>query len=161
MYEGINIHRCEKCHGAMVQFERLKAIEARREKSEEDLLNEVASAGEDSRHPIRCGSCLSTMEKRRKKMGSSSFYIDRCQKCRMIWFDPGELAKWQVVYEFSEQGQEAERSRQRLKNMKPSEKAELDERIAKLPAPNVELEILLEMFTEPQRHGRAGSQFWF
>lgn len=50
----------------------------------------------------------------------------------MIWLDSGELAKMQLVYEYSEQGEEIDRFRNRLKNMSPERKRDLEERIANL-----------------------------
>ena len=42
----------------------------------------------------------------------------------------------------AEKGEEAERFRQRLKNMTPAEKAEYEERIANLPEQNFAMEVI-------------------
>ncbi len=149
-YEGIHIHQCSACFGHLVKFERLKTIEVRREKTEEALMDEMVQSGEDTAEKIRCTRCLSNMEKRKKKIGPWDFFIDRCNRCKLTWLDAGELAKWQVIYQFSEKGEEAERFRQRLENMTPAEKAEYEERIANLPEENVSLEIFAALATNWQ-----------
>lgn len=141
-YEEVAIHQCGDCQGTLLKFNRLKQIENRRDKLEEELMDEMVNSAEDSRQKLRCSGCMSTMEKRRKKIGPWDFAIDRCNKCQLIWLDAGELAKMQVIFEFSEKGEEAERFRQRLKNMTPAEKAEYEERIANLPEGNFAMEVI-------------------
>ena len=66
-------------------------------------------------------------------MGTLQFLIDQCRDCEHLWLDKGELAKLQVIYQYSEKGEEAERFRQRLATMSSQEKADfsidLDARI--------------------------------
>lgn len=76
---------------------------------------------------------MSRMEKRSKKIGNSRFSIDRCTKCELMWLDAGELAKLQIIHEYSVKGREQQAFRERLENMTPEEKKELDDRIASLP----------------------------
>lgn len=141
-YEDVAIHQCESCHGNLLKFNRLKQIETRRDKNEQELMDELVNAAEDNSQKIRCSNCMSNMEKRRKQIGPWDFTIDRCNKCQLIWLDAGELAKMQVVFESSEKGEEAERFRQRLKNMMPTEKAEYEERIANLPEENFAMDVI-------------------
>lgn len=159
-YEGLNVHQCSTCHGHLLKFIRLKAIETRREKSDEDLMDELVQAGSDTTDKIRCPNCMKNMEKRGKKIGPWEFFVDRCEKCKLIWMDAGELAKWQVIYQFSEKGEEAERFRMRLQNMTPEDKAAYEQNIANLPEENIPLEIAGELFTEFAFRSRFRSSFW-
>ena len=132
-YEGLNIRQCGECRGHLVTFSRLKSIQARRRNSENDLLDEVVEEGVDTLDKLRCPTCLRRMEKRTKRMGTLQFLIDQCRDCEHLWLDKGELAKLQVIYQYSEKGEEAERFRQRLATMSSQEKADfsidLDARI--------------------------------
>ena len=147
-YEGVNIHACEKCTGTLLRFDRLRAVESRRDKSEQELTNELVQAGEDTLEKIRCSRCLSNMEKRTKKLGSWEFTIDRCNKCKLVWLDAGELAKLQVVYEYSEKGEEAKRFQNRLKNMSPEEKREYEARIASLKEEDFAMDVISGVATD-------------
>jgi Zn-finger nucleic acid-binding protein len=159
-YEGLNIRECESCRGTLLKFNRLKAIETRRQHSEEELLEQVSTEGEDTLSKINCPECFRTMDKRKKKVGPWEFAVDRCQKCRYVWLDAGELAKMQIIFEFSDQGEEAERFKQRLTNMSPEDKAALDERIANLPEENITREIIFDVLTT-RRRSRRWHSFWF
>ena len=156
-YEDIVIHACDRCSGTLVKFDRLKVIESRRDKTRDDLMEELVDAGLDNADKIRCTRCLSTMEKKTRKIGSSQFSIDRCNKCRLFWLDSGELAKLQVIYEFSPRGEEMFRFQDRLKNMTPQEKLDYEERMAKLPRENIAADIVkgvaVNMFTGRYRYG--------
>ena len=140
-YEGINIRQCSQCQGSLLKPSRFKAIQSRRQKSEDELLDEIVNEGPDSLGKLRCPECMLTMEKRKKTIGSFEFFIDRCYRCEFIWLDKGELAKWQIIFELSDKGEEAERFRQRLANMSAEDKAALDERIANLPEVNLAGEV--------------------
>ena len=134
--------------GTLLRFERLRTVESRTDKSEDDLMQELVHAGEDTIEKVRCSRCLSNMEKRVKQLGSCKFSIDRCNKCKLIWLDAGELAKLQVIYEYSEKGEEAKRFRDRLKNMSPEEKHEYEERIANLPEENFAMDVIKGVATD-------------
>lgn len=142
-YEGLFIRQCDSCRGHLVTLSRLKSIQARRRNSENDLLDEVVNEGSDTIEKLRCPACLRRMEKRKKQMGSVHFFIDRCGDCDHLWLDKGELAKMQVIYEYSEKGEEAERFRQRLANMSAEDKAAMEQRIASLPEEQISREIAI------------------
>ncbi len=132
-YENLGIRVCPRCHGILVRKNRLEVIRNRREKTPDQLVKEIAEAGEDSMQRLRCPECRVTMRKERRRLGPSEFWIDVCTKCEWIWLDPGELAKLQLAFELSEQGAEREQMRQRLANMTPEEREELQQRIDRLP----------------------------
>lgn len=132
-YEEVNIHSCPNCHGTLMNANRLKAIQRRRTKSDEELETEFVADAQDTPHKIRCERCVTHMKKRKKKLGETEFMIDECAKCRSLWLDAGELAKLQLIYEMSDKGMEAKRFQDRLRNMSPADKAEFEERIASLP----------------------------
>ena len=156
-YEEVIIHQCDGCLGTLIKFERLKTIETRRDKSEDELMDELANATEDSLQKLRCSHCLSNMEKRRKKIGVWEFAIDRCNKCKLVWLDSGELAKLQVIYESSEQGVESERFRNRLETMSPEEKEEYEQRISDLPEENFAKDVIQGIVTD----WRLGGRYWW
>ena len=132
-YEGLVVNLCENCEGYLVETRRARQIRQRRDTSREDLADEVLKAnGLDTADRLRCPRCMSLMQKE-KLNANSSFYIDHCRRCELIWFDAGELAKMQLEYEFSEQGMEAERFQERHRNMTEEEKQLFAERLANLP----------------------------
>ena len=133
-YESVPVKSCAVCEGQLVRTSRLTAIKTKREKSDEEFLNELASPNaNDTEKVIFCPSCLRRMTRRKESVGKQRFFVDECTKCECVWFDAGELAKIQLHYEESEQGTEMLRFHERLTNMTQEERAELDERISKLP----------------------------
>lgn len=144
-YEGLNIRQCKACHGHLVTHSRLSSIQTRRRRCEDDLLDEVVDEGPDTTEKLRCPACLRRMEKRKKKIGSLKFFVDRCLDCQHVWLDKGELAKLQVAFEYSEKGEEAERFRQRLTNMSREDKAAFERRIGSLREDSVSREIAIEL----------------
>ncbi len=153
IYEGLPIHGCKQCLGHLLSAARLKAIKTRRDKKIDDFRSEIKTervppqAG-DTAERLRCPKCRSGMEKRSKPFGPTEFHIDLCRRCDLYWLDVGELAKLQLIYEYSEQGRESERIRQRLENMTPEEKAEFEKRIAALPNPSFVEELMTSYVTE-------------
>ncbi len=55
------------------------------------------------------------------RLGGEPFFIDVCQKCRMVWFNGGELAKLQLDYEMSDQAIEELDHQLRLAQRTPEE----------------------------------------
>lgn len=132
-YEGLQILQCPGCRGFVLEQRRLRAIEKRRDLQLDDLAQEIEHAANDTLSKLRCPKCRRTMEKRKKPFGPSEFWIDRCLKCKMVWLDFGELAKIQLIYEFSDQGMEQQQMQDRLQQMSDEDRKALEERIAKLP----------------------------
>ena len=65
--------------------------------------------------------------------GADSFHIDKCGDCELIWFDAGELARWQLAYEATDRAQEAASLRGKHEQMDPATKREFEENLARLP----------------------------
>jgi len=116
-----------------VRFTKLTAIQNRREKNKVDLMQELIESGSDTTATIRCPRCLGQMEKRVRTIGKASFSVDACTRCSVLWLDAGELAKLQVIHEYSPKGQQQQALRDRLNNMTPAEKQAFEDRIANLP----------------------------
>ncbi len=135
----------------MVKIDRLNVIQTKREKDHDELADEMNQSAHDTEGQIHCPACMRRMQKRSKQLGQSTFGVDRCESCQLIWLDNGELAKLQIIYEFSEQGREAQRFKDRLNNMTPQEKNELKERISKLPKENVATDVVAGMMDLPNR----------
>ena len=142
-YEGVFVRGCDQCRGLLITESRLHAIEQRRDESILELQTEATTANRDTKEKLRCSQCFASMVKVTKNLGDNSFLVDRCDKCKLLWFDAGEIAKWQLAYESSEQGLEAKRFRDRLRNMKPEEREAYEKRIAELPEGNPALDISL------------------
>lgn len=132
-YEDVWLNRCSKCWGILIRKDRLTLIQSRQQKSQEELLDEVAAATIDTTDTLRCPHCLAKMQKKKIEMGSQPFLIDTCERCHLIWLDNGELAKMQAVYEFSSQGKQSQSLRQRHASMTDEEKAQLEKNISRLP----------------------------
>ena len=60
------------------------------------------------------------------------FFVDDCPQCEMSWFDGGELAALQLLFEIKPQTVELNAMRDRLKNMTEDERKEYEANIAKL-----------------------------
>lgn len=148
-YENVPIHQCDSCTGHLLTGHRLKNIRQRREKQLEDFREELDAAGSDTLERIRCPKCRLSMEKRCKEFGPSKFHVDRCRKCDLYWLDGGELAKVQLIFEYSDIGVERESLKQRLANMSSAEKKELEDRIAKLPQRSFLEELVLSYSEGP------------
>jgi Zn-finger nucleic acid-binding protein len=88
------------------------------------------------------------MEKRPRHFGQQKFFIDRCQRCNLIWLDAGELAKLQLKFETGDRGLEQEKMIARRENMTPEEKKEFEERIDHLP----EYRVFKHMFGTAVHH---------
>jgi Zn-finger nucleic acid-binding protein len=139
-YEGLPIFHCAACHGHLVATRRAADIARSHEKSPEALRQEaLLEAAPDSADVLRCPRCRRQMAKEFLR-GTDSFHIDKCRECQLIWFDGGELAKWQLAYEATDQGQEAATLRKRHEQMDPAAKREFEENLARLPESESPLE---------------------
>ena len=117
----------------LIPMNRLKAIERRNTLTLEQLAEEIEKIGKESQQSLRCSQCLSVMEKRERNVGPLVFNTDTCSRCDLVWFDKGEIAVWQVMYETSAKGAEANRFRRRLKEMSDEEKEAFEQRLKRLP----------------------------
>ncbi len=106
-YEGLPLFACDTCSGYLVATNRVSAIERRREKNAEDLMQEAAPAKlKDNQEALRCPRCRGRMMKEFAK-SPAEFHIDTCERCDVVWFDAGELALIQLTFEATAAGQDA------------------------------------------------------
>jgi len=101
-YEGVTVRLCPQCRGMLVEADRLRAIERRRERqwSEAELreiTSRVAAAGEAARR--RCPKCLMFMDRVNASWDTCAFHLDRCEPCKVVWLDAGELELVRARYE--------------------------------------------------------------
>lgn len=131
VYAKANVEQCPQCFGLLLSSYRAKTIQRRVDKDIAQLIEEARTAPQqDTLAKIRCPKCRTPMTKSRDK--ELGFQIDECERCELSWFDPRELALWQLVYESSPQRVEMNAFRERLKNMTPAERAEYEKRISEL-----------------------------
>ncbi|HUS40176.1 MAG: zf-TFIIB domain-containing protein [Pirellulales bacterium] len=158
-YEGLPLFACDTCSGYLVATNRVSAIERRREKNAEDLMQEAAPAKlKDNQEALRCPRCRGRMMKEFAK-SPAEFHIDTCERCDVVWFDAGELALIQLTFEATAAGQDAARFQDRHRTMSSEEKQEFEQQLARLPHGNASLgsgfgEGFLDMFR------RMGREWW-
>ena len=145
-YEEFRVSHCPHCRGYLLTVERLAAIKRKGMRSLDDLKREaMEEMGDDTLDRIRCPECRHKMDKKLLPP-PAEFHIDRCQDCSLIWFDGGELALYQLHYQASPQGREAEELRRRHAEMSPQRRLEFEERLANMPRADSPFEGLLENF---------------
>ena len=132
-YEGLPVFSCAQCSGYLVATRRVVEIRRRGAKSHEHLKQDAVVEGHnDSECRLRCPRCRRPMDKEFWK-GRGSFRIDKCRDCELVWFDSGELAGIQREYEATQPAQDAARFRNRLWQLTPEERRELEQNLARLP----------------------------
>lgn len=91
----------------------------------------------DSTDLIRCLRCrVQRMSKEKihfDQRPDESFQLDICRKCQMIWFDGGELAKFQLDYESSIKAIDQLERQKLAQSLSGDRKEQLEERIATMP----------------------------
>ena len=126
------VRQCPQCNGFLLQKSRVEKIRRRIDKDHESLKNEILESSRiDSLTTVRCPSCSSRMDK--VPAENLDFYVDECGQCQMSWFDPGELARLQLAFEYDPRTIELNQMRDRLRNMTDEERAEYERRLAELP----------------------------
>jgi Zn-finger nucleic acid-binding protein len=131
-YEGLPVFQCSICQGYLIESRRVTDIKRRGFKSKAELTNDSAAAVADNLESLRCPRCRRKMAKERAEP-PSSFQIDTCQDCSLVWLDLGELAQLQLDYEATPRGTDARRMRKRQQEMTAAEQAEFVSNLAKLP----------------------------
>lgn len=135
-YESVSVKCCNGCEGHLVRTGRINAIKNSKAEVSTEIYEELLVPNErDTLKQLLCPGCLRSMEETKKRILDHEFVINECKRCRFTWFDGGELKKLQVYFEFSDQGEEMLRFRDRIKNLTAEERAEIDERIAGLKDP--------------------------
>jgi Zn-finger nucleic acid-binding protein len=144
--EAFVLHRCSECGGNLVAYHRLELIERRRDRTVEQLKQEVETYfKEDSHERLRCPRCRSSMTKGLER--GRLFSIDWCQGCSLVWLDGGELAMLQLRYQDSDKGKEEAELQRRLAAMTDEQKAEFEANLAKMRSGFITPEeLLLSMF---------------
>ena len=132
-YEGLPVFACEKCSGYLVATRRVMDIEKGMVISPENLLQEARDEDrQDNKQRLRCPRCKRHMHKEHWKR-LTSFHIDQCRDCELVWFDAGELAHLQLDYEVKPHVQEAVQFQDRHREMSEEEKAAFERDLAALP----------------------------
>ena len=100
-YEGVPVHVCLECRGTLVEADRLHVIERRRQCrwSEAELREIASSVAADATARRRCPRCLMFMDRIDASWGMCTFHLDRCEPCKAVWLDAGELELVQAAYE--------------------------------------------------------------
>jgi Zn-finger nucleic acid-binding protein len=164
-YESFYLYRCGACHGHLVAERRIDAIERRRDKTVEDLKQDVDEHLQpDSDHKLRCPRCKAFMRKR--GMPQALFHTDACRGCELVWFDGGELSLLQLRHENTAQGREQVELQRRLAAMTEEQQAEFAANLAKMkPGFQTPEELLVEMMLQQfagrrQRRHTAWFDWW-
>jgi Zn-finger nucleic acid-binding protein len=135
-YENATLFQCGQCLGYLIHKRRMVLVKTSRDRTSTALQEEVAAEQRpDNDEQIRCPRCRVTrMRKERVRISDEGeFHLDTCQKCDHVWFDGGELARWQINHEHGAQGREEDQMRRRAQMRTPEQKAAAAERIAQLP----------------------------
>jgi heat shock protein HtpX len=115
LYEGTTVLRCDMCCGVLVENTRIVRIIARREKPCTERVQALARAvladnqraaavrhlkktGQRSMRGHNCSKCGNVMF-RTFYSGAYLIEIDRCNVCRLTWFDVDELEMLQCLIE--------------------------------------------------------------
>ena len=110
-YEDVTVHLCPDCRGALVEALRLGTIKRRRVRrwSAGERKSAASRALQsDQAETIRCPKCLGRMVKETVPLGEGALRVDRCDACRLFWFDAGELELVQMLYEKEQDGRTPE-----------------------------------------------------
>jgi Zn-finger nucleic acid-binding protein len=116
-YEGVPIQVCPDCRGAIVEEGNLARIRERRRLwwSEAQKDEAVALAEEaDTTDRLACPQCQGAMEKFGVRADDAAFHVDRCESCRLSWFDSGELDLIRVQYAKAAERQTSQEEQSRL-----------------------------------------------
>ncbi len=135
-YEDVPVFQCGSCAGYLIERLRMKMIKISRERTSEILEQEVSQEQQpDNPKLIRCPRCrVERMRKERIRVEpEGEFLLDACRKCSHVWFDGGELARFQLDHEQSQQARESAEMQQRVASRTPEQQEALETRIANLP----------------------------
>ena len=137
-YEDRPVFHCQQCRGYLVNHTQVRFIKSSRKRSAESLEQDAGrQTVDDGLETVRCPKCLAAkMNKERidlQQLGDDPFFIDVCKKCRLIWFNGGELAKLQLDYELSDKAIQELEWRIQAASRTPEEKAEFERTLANLP----------------------------
>ncbi len=102
-YENTPVLQCEQCLGYLVKQKQMVRIRIDRSTSVQQLEEQASSEQQpDTTDRIRCPRCRAVkMKKKAVQLEDQEMLLDCCPKCDHVWFDGGELSKWQADYEHS------------------------------------------------------------
>lgn len=136
-YEEQPVEHCSKCSGYLLQRRSMNRIKTSREVTSEKLTREAdRHIASDTTDHLRCPRCKNRMTKQKvffDERPDESFNLDMCDGCKLIWFDGGELARYQMDYESSEQAVQQLLRTQRTAEMSEDDRQDLDRNISRLP----------------------------
>ncbi len=139
-YEGQTVYHCPECRGHLATRQRVSQIKSSRERSTEALKEEATQQQRaDTAERLLCPKCCTNRmikEKVRVRFAAGeSFSIDVCGRCKVVWFDGGELARLQLEHEESPKGHDELRTQQRGQERTPEEQARFQQVLDALPGP--------------------------
>ena len=134
-YENTPVLQCEQCLGYLVKQKQMLRIRVDRSTSVQQLQEQTSSEQQpDTADHIRCPRCRAVkMKKKAVRLEDHEMLLDCCPKCDHVWFDGGELSKWQADYEHSKQAAEAKQHMLRSEMRTDEQKQETQERIDAAP----------------------------
>lgn len=105
-YEGVEVDRCQNCHGLWLdEGEILEIVDIKEKDFSEELVKETVSQAFsgipliERETILKCPKCKSSMNPVNYAV-SSGVIIDRCPKNCGLWFDKNELEKVQAYREY-------------------------------------------------------------
>jgi Zn-finger nucleic acid-binding protein len=132
-YEGFPVWTCGQCHGHFADTARIETIKNTTRLSTAELKEEAkAEYRNESEKSLRCPRCLRAMEKKRLNE-KWNFIIDYCAPCDWTWFDGGELAILQLLYEDTPAARDRAEFKRRIAEMTPARLRQYEENLAKMP----------------------------
>ncbi len=129
-YEGVPVWRCARCHGYFVHRYAAEGIRRNKRYPSEA----VALEAEEYRGPgplaakHRCPRCRAAM-RTESFSGFMPIRVDVCPDCDHLWFDAGELALFQLGFEYSRKGLQADELQQRIRELDPKLRARFKRRL--------------------------------
>ncbi len=134
-YENTSVLQCEQCLGYLVKQKQMVRSRIDRSTSVQQLQEQASSEQRpDTTDHIRCPRCRAVkMKKKAVRLEDHEMLLDCCPKCEHVWFDGGELSKWQADYEHSKQAAEAKQHMLRSEMRTAEQKLASQERIDAAP----------------------------
>jgi len=134
-YEGVPVRRCGQCRGMLVTRSGVQRVRTQQNRPTEQLFVEYRQEDrEDTQEKIRCPRCRNRMRKQLVRHVAEQFTIDSCRECQLSWFDGGELARIQLIYESSAAARDSIELQYQARNMSDERRRQLEEDIANLPS---------------------------
>ena len=134
-YENTPVLQCEQCLGYLVKQKQMLRIRVDRSTSVQQLQEQTSSEQQpDTTDRIRCPRCRAVkMKKKAVRLEDHEMLLDCCPKCDHVWFDGGELSKWQADYEHSKLAADAKQHMLRSEMRTDAQKQDTQERIDAAP----------------------------